>query len=90
MRGGEAGLLLVAVANAVVSALLAAVSVRTWGVAGVPNGAAAVICIVLWLLMRRRKKRACRPLGAKSRAAIEALARRLRDAAVPGPVAVPA
>jgi hypothetical protein len=51
--------------------------------------AGTAIAAILWWLSRRRRKRAPRAYGAKSRALLAALVRRAREAAVPRPVLRP-
>ncbi|HXJ24450.1 MAG TPA: hypothetical protein VNH17_02060 [Streptosporangiaceae bacterium] len=57
-----------------------------WMAADLAN---AGLAAVLWWLSRRRRKRAPRAYGAKSRALVEALVRRAREAARPRPVLRP-
>ena len=52
-------------------------------------GANAGLAIFLWWRRGRRRKRAPRAYGAKSRALVAALARKAREAAIPRPVLRP-
>ena len=54
------------------------------------NGACALWCLIDWWRDRRKRKRALRALGAKSRALLAALARKAREVAQPRPVLRPA
>jgi len=61
---------------------------REW--AGVAGGIlSAVIATVCWWLSRRRRKRAPRAYGAKSRALLAAVVAKLREATKPRPVFKP-
>ena len=60
---------------------------RSWFFTVFFGAAAIIIALTLW--RRRKRKRALRQLGAKSRAAIAALVRRAREAAAPRPVLRP-
>jgi hypothetical protein len=59
-----------------------------WNWAGL-DAANALLAVILWWLSRRKRKRALRTLGAKSRALVAALARKAREAAKPRPVLRP-
>jgi membrane protein implicated in regulation of membrane protease activity len=61
---------------------LAVTGYGSWALASV---ASAGLALFLWWLSRRRRKRAPRMYGAKSRALVAALVRRVRETAVPRP-----
>lgn len=63
-------------------------AVLGWWAAG-GQAIAALIALALWWSRRKGRKRAARWLGAKSRAARDALVRRAREALQPRPVLAP-